>query len=386
MTSAHPEAPIRVLSWNVNGLGDRIKRRIVSQFLKRHSPDVVLLQETHLKGNTYRALDRGGYQIKAHAGFTSGSRGVGILIKKSLPFVIQATHTDMQGRYIAVTGMWAGQVLNILSIYVPPRLHHQLFPDLGDLLLQLPKGALLMGGDFNLVMDESRDRWPIKGLTIAKSPLADFVGPLGLVDLWRLHNPDTLQYTFHSGAHGSLSRIDYLLVQMGQTHSFRNVRLMARGISDHAPVWAVFGHQSRDTHSSITINPWYLRVPAIGEGICKATELYFKENAQSVESPLTLWEAYKAVIRGQALSVIVGHKKEKRAQLDSLEKDIQLLEQKAITTGASEDRHNLLIKQKEYRNVVDDAAKLANKAVQHKLYEVGDKAGKLLHGLTIENN
>ena len=35
---------IKFLSWNVNGLGDKIKRGDVTQYIKRKGPDVVLLQ------------------------------------------------------------------------------------------------------------------------------------------------------------------------------------------------------------------------------------------------------------------------------------------------------------------------------------------------------
>ena len=46
-----------------------------------------------------------------------------------------------------------------------------------------------------------------------------------------------------------------------------------------------------------------------------------------VESPVTLWEAYKTVIKGQELSLVVGYKIEKKAQLESLEQDLLQMEQ-----------------------------------------------------------
>ena len=84
MTTVQSGPRIKVLSWNVNGLGDKIKREVVSQFITQHSLDVVLLQETHMRGTALRALDRGGYRMAAHSGSTMGSRGVGILFKKTL--------------------------------------------------------------------------------------------------------------------------------------------------------------------------------------------------------------------------------------------------------------------------------------------------------------
>ncbi|KAJ1114036.1 hypothetical protein NDU88_002275 [Pleurodeles waltl] len=82
---------LKVLTWNVTGLGNRIKRIIVLQYLRRHRPDLILLQETHLKGNQYKALNRFGYQLIVHVGYKADSMGVGILQKQSIPFML--THT-----------------------------------------------------------------------------------------------------------------------------------------------------------------------------------------------------------------------------------------------------------------------------------------------------
>lgn len=100
----HGSTTLKVLSWNVNGLGNRIKRSIVLQYLHRHSPNVVLIQETHLKGQRYCALDRYGYKLVAHAGYSSGSRGVGILVKTATPLVVANISHDSLGRFVALSG------------------------------------------------------------------------------------------------------------------------------------------------------------------------------------------------------------------------------------------------------------------------------------------
>ena len=153
---------IKILSWNVRGLGSKIKRGIVSQFIKRHDLDLILLQETHRKGTVFQAMDRKGYRMVAHAGYTTDARGVGILQKKTLPLIVQATHLDSLGRYAALTGQWEGKVLNIVSVYSPPRLHEPLLKDLGSLLLTLPEGILVAGGDYNMTLS-AKDRWRVLG-------------------------------------------------------------------------------------------------------------------------------------------------------------------------------------------------------------------------------
>ena len=54
----------------------------MAQYLRRLRPDFALLQQTHLLGTNCAFIGRGTYKLLVHAGFTSGSRGVAILVKK----------------------------------------------------------------------------------------------------------------------------------------------------------------------------------------------------------------------------------------------------------------------------------------------------------------
>ena len=116
------ETPYTALTWNVNGMGSKIKRGLIAQYLRRHKPDFVLLQETHLQGTSCNFIGRNPYTLIAHAGFTSGSRGVAILAKKNPPFKVAKTWSDPQGTYIGVQGTWNRQTVTIVSVYAPPRL------------------------------------------------------------------------------------------------------------------------------------------------------------------------------------------------------------------------------------------------------------------------
>ena len=120
MTKPPKKLQISVLSWNVNGLGDKLKRGLVLQYIHRHRPDIVLLQETHMLGNTCKALDRKGYKMVAHTSHTTGSRGVGILLRKSFPFLIQEIWQEGDGRLVGLTGRWEEETINIISAYTPP--------------------------------------------------------------------------------------------------------------------------------------------------------------------------------------------------------------------------------------------------------------------------
>lgn len=72
-----------ILSWNVHGLNSKFKRALLFQYLKTHSPEVVVLQE-------------------------------------SLPCVVDAVHTDTQGKFvIMVITVWQ-QTYVLVGVYMPP--------------------------------------------------------------------------------------------------------------------------------------------------------------------------------------------------------------------------------------------------------------------------
>ena len=43
---------VRILSWNVRGVNDQEKRKVIKAFIKTQKVDIVCLQETKLKGTS----------------------------------------------------------------------------------------------------------------------------------------------------------------------------------------------------------------------------------------------------------------------------------------------------------------------------------------------
>ena len=48
--------PMKIISWNVRGLGSRNKRRMVKDFLRSENPDVVMIQETKKENCDRRSI------------------------------------------------------------------------------------------------------------------------------------------------------------------------------------------------------------------------------------------------------------------------------------------------------------------------------------------
>lgn len=88
-----------ILLWNVNGLLSKLKRGVVTQFIRWYGPDLVLVQETHLVGNSVPFLNRGKYVTLALSGYTRGSRK---MVKPSgertAPFQVDRTRIGPVGK------------------------------------------------------------------------------------------------------------------------------------------------------------------------------------------------------------------------------------------------------------------------------------------------
>lgn len=150
--------PLRIVSWNTRGLNAPQKRSLVFSVLKKCHPHIICLQETHLTGSKVRALKRPWLSKLYHATHTNYSRGVSILLAKSLPAELISVKTDPEGRYIVLILRISTIIFTLVNVYVPPPFSVEVLSKLSLHLLNRPLGPLLYIGDFNAVLDPTVDR------------------------------------------------------------------------------------------------------------------------------------------------------------------------------------------------------------------------------------
>ena len=88
---------LRLISLNINGLNDHLKRTALVDWLKCMKVDVVCLQETPSHESARRWFANSGYLV-ASSSLTSKSAGVAILVKDT--YKIKKIIKDEDGRYI----------------------------------------------------------------------------------------------------------------------------------------------------------------------------------------------------------------------------------------------------------------------------------------------
>lgn len=121
---------------------------------------------------------------------------------------------------------------------------------------RLPGITVVVTGDFNMVMDQKLDRFPQGALQGRNTDvrLSQFLGEMGLKDIWRIRNPRSRQYSCYSRTHSTLSRIDFILGNEKAMSTVKSLSYMSRGLSDHSPVTASLelgeGTHSREWRTS----------------------------------------------------------------------------------------------------------------------------------------
>uniref|UniRef100_A0A3B3HR51 Uncharacterized protein n=1 Tax=Oryzias latipes TaxID=8090 RepID=A0A3B3HR51_ORYLA len=97
-----------------------IKRKKILSSFKKEKVQIAFLQETrNLVDKEHMKLKRDWIGRAHSSSFSSNSRGVAVLIHKSVPFVMGTCKEGPEGRYILLHGSIQGVQLNMMNIYAP---------------------------------------------------------------------------------------------------------------------------------------------------------------------------------------------------------------------------------------------------------------------------
>lgn len=77
---------VKIVTYNVNGLGNPVKRRKIMTKLKKEEIDIALLQETHLTQVEHEKLKKWKFKQYSSSCSQSAKRGVSTLISNKLNF------------------------------------------------------------------------------------------------------------------------------------------------------------------------------------------------------------------------------------------------------------------------------------------------------------
>ena len=148
---------IRILSMNCQGLGDLDKCRDIFQFLREKKYDIYFLQDTHFTKKVENHI-RSMWGLECvFDSYNSQSRGVTILFNNTMDYKIQQVIKGNDGNKLVLDISLNDRKLTLVNIYGPNRDSPNFYNELKNDIISCGNETVVMGGDFNLVLDFQKD-------------------------------------------------------------------------------------------------------------------------------------------------------------------------------------------------------------------------------------
>lgn len=360
----------------------REKRSSLLRELRGLHANVAFIQETHFKGESAPTLSNRHFPVTfSNNNPSAKTKGVSILVSKSTPFSLQEKFSDSEGRLLFVKGTLCGRLYTLAAIYAPNVGQVPFLETALNKLEAFAKGEIVIGGDFNLVLDPSLDSSSGRA-SLPYSMIKRWKRSLHqhqLIDAWRIYEPTTRDYTYFSSAHNSYSRIDYILVSHNLLHNVLTAGIGIKSLSDHAPATLTV------RRPDLVPRPWNWR---LNESLLKDTGVvtkvrqalteYFPLNSTEHMAPTTLWEAHKVVVRGTFIQEASRLKKERTTQILACINKVRTLETAHKASLAANLLPDLTTARLELASLSMAATKYQFKRCKRLYYEHGNKCGALL--------
>jgi len=248
---------MNIVSWNVNGIRAAVKKDFEKEY-KKFKADIFCIQETKAQTDQVEEALNGIKKvfISTNSAVKKGYSGVSILSKKEPNSVLlgigQEEH-DQEGRVVSTEF----EDFTMINVYVPnsgsglKRLDYRASWDaaFADFLRsEKKKKPIIITGDFNVAhhpIDLARPKPnynKTSGYTQTEIDGMSELHSVGLIDAYRMLNPEKVQYTFWSVRFGARAknvgwRIDYFLVDERLKYNIKDCIIHDQIMgSDHCPV------------------------------------------------------------------------------------------------------------------------------------------------------
>ena len=321
---------LSILSLNVNGLRDDLKRSNLFLWLKLFPTDIILLQDTH-----YSPADSDLWTRQWGLPVVWSEFNAALSTNRSLSLSKVPT-PDLSPRITIFSVQLASQQdpHYFGSVYVPAQ-----YAARGHFLANLPPDLHLslsfLAGDCNMIPNPSLDRIPPSNdpphhhWTSFSSTLQQWE----LVDIHRHLCDDGNQVTrwaqLHSGRIGR--RIDNLFVNSAQITLFSDTSTMLCPYSDHLALLGNMKIASAAQHGSGSwkLNSSLLHNPTFQDG---SSRIWTDLTSNPLPSPQSTWEEAKSLFQAFSIHFASQSKHHRSSLISSLQNQLQDLDRR-IATG-----------------------------------------------------
>ena len=373
--------PIQFVSLNAKGLNNPVKRQKIVSYLQQLKADIAFIQETHLKTDAVGYLKRRWVGQLYHSQFNVKARGAAILIHKDIAFQAEEVIADTNGRYVIVIGQLFHLPVILVNVYAPNFDDHNFFAKLFSAIPARNNYNLIIGGDFNCVLNSTLDRSSARPQVLTKSAkvINGFCAQSGLSDIWRFKYPNKKSFSFFSSVHHIYTRIDYFLIDNRLVGSADSCQYHTISVSDHGALSFQLSLPNCFRPSCHwRLNPLLLADEEFVNHIASQINFFIEINITPEVSHSTIWEALKAFLRGQIIEYSSRIKKARMAKLETISQALADIDKQYASSPLPSLYKERLRLQTEYDTLTTDKATYLLTRALYNIYESGDKAGKLL--------
>ena len=198
-------------------------------------------------------------------------------------------------------------------------------------MLTAIKGELdsntIIVGDFNIPLSP-KDRSSKTKINKETQTLNDTLNKMDLTDIYRIFHPKTTEYTFFSSAHGTFTRIDYILGHKSSLGKFKKIEIISGIFSNHNAMRLEINYRKTPVKNTNTwrLNNTQLNNQEMTEEIKEEIKKYLETNDSENTMTQNLWDSAKAVLRGKFIAIQSYLKKQDKSQINNLTLHLKQLE------------------------------------------------------------
>ena len=381
-------------SFNVRGIRDNLKRRLIFKYLKdKYSGGIYLLQETHSSTDCEIKWksEWDGSIFYNHA--KTDSCGVAILISPLLDLNASVLCRDAHGRFLAIKVVCNDQQsYHICCIYAPTRNkvkdQQQFLKYINETVSNFDCVNLILGGDFNTIFDPKMDKQGgdmTHCINEYTRELSDFMDTHDMFDVIRFSFPDKKVFTRVQRSPPVLSRIDHWLISSHLANWLKKVNVYPGLKSDHSIIFLQVGNCKTERGRGFwKFNSLLLQDKDYVTEMNMLLES-IKENTKHMTNKQLRWDYIKMEIRGLTLKYSFRKNKERRELKTNLEKDLHEAEIKLESSFSSDILDYYYVVKQELENILEIETRGAILRSKAKWAEAGEKNTKYFLNLEKRN-
>ena len=157
----------------------------------------------------------------------------------TLPVKVNACIKSGEGRFIIADIEIGEEKLLLVNLYAPNKDDPQFFQEVFHKIESFPTELKIIGGDFNLTLNEQIDR-KTRSKYIKQSKASQlvytFLEETNWIDVWRVLHPQERQFTWRRKHPLTMSRLDYFMLPQEYITQIAECEITPGLLSDHSYV------------------------------------------------------------------------------------------------------------------------------------------------------